>query len=541
MRPAFSMRCEDMIECFRPRWSSGRPNDHGAVLLLYDMIMTPLLLMPVHMHSAFRFMSQVITVYWTLDMMRSFITGFETRKGIEMRHRQVAIAYMRSWFLLDFLIVGMDWARFFLGVGDTVNSIGRANRYIRAWKIVQVFRLVRVVKVMKRAREKVEAMFSLGALLLLRSLLFIVAFLFVCHFMACYWYDLANPTDIESGLVQLPTTWLVQADMVDSPAAEVYAVSFLWALSQSNFASSNIYASNWMESSFTTICGFAWLVLLAMTIAYSSFWVQQYHESHKAYREQLAQIKLFLEEHQVSRGLSYKVLRSFRWNFRLYNSRVHEDDVGYFRDLPKPMIGALRAEIHTPALRGHPFFCAVAAACGSDSVQAISHVAMREQHYSGGSNVFTEGLPAHHMFFVAQGDLEYYAVKLNMEARTLAQSDWAVEPALWMRWIFNGRLVSSTSSEVVTVEVIKVHAIAKTFGSGCGGIQILRKFAQEVVSHFRDAAPGTDLWWDRSVIEQIAWRVGARTTDAAPAEQPEGFSPLARLRKTFRFPREVPC
>jgi hypothetical protein len=504
----------------------------GPVLLLYDMIMTPLLLMPLHLHgnSGFRIMSNVITVYWTFDMLRCFVTGFETRQGIEMRPRECAMRYFRSWFLLDLMVVSTDWARFLLGGDDSVNSIGPAlGRAKRFYKIAQVVRLVRVIKVLKRTRQKVDAIFSLGVLVVLRSLMVIVAFLFVCHFMACYWYDLANPAAVESGFVQLQTTWIVQADMLDALAGEVYAVSFQWALSQSSFASSNIYATNFAESSFTILCGFAWLAIVSMTIAYFSCLVQQYQESHRPYREQMAQIKLFLEEHKVSRALSYKVLRSFRWDFRLYNSRVHEGDVGYFRDLPKYMIGALRAEIYMPALRGHPFFGAVAAACGPNSVQAISHVAMREQHYSGGSNVFTEGLPAHHMFFVAQGDLEYYAVKLDMEAMTLARSNWAVEPALWMRWVFHGRLVSSTSSEVVTVEVIKVHAIAKAFGSDSGGIQILRKFAQELVKYFSDAAPLTDLWWDKGAIERIACQVALRM-DAGPDEQHAHMMRVPSLR-----------
>merc|ERR1719330_2082109 len=50
-------------------------------------------------------------IFWTLDMLVSFIVGFYTLQGkLELGFRAIAVKYLKSWFVPDLLLVCNDWA-----------------------------------------------------------------------------------------------------------------------------------------------------------------------------------------------------------------------------------------------------------------------------------------------------------------------------------------------------------------------------------------------------------------------------------------------
>lgn len=68
-----------------------------------------------------------------------------------MRPRRVAINYLRTWFLLDFTVVCVDWA--VLMVVDPTADQGfgliRLNRTLRIFRTLRLLKLLRLLRMLK--------------------------------------------------------------------------------------------------------------------------------------------------------------------------------------------------------------------------------------------------------------------------------------------------------------------------------------------------------------------------------------------------------
>merc|ERR1719316_1390718 len=65
------------------------------------------------------FMFYLLFLFWTLDIPLSFRTGFYDNGLIQANPSVVARKYLTSWFLLDFLVVSLDWAKVLFGAGGS--------------------------------------------------------------------------------------------------------------------------------------------------------------------------------------------------------------------------------------------------------------------------------------------------------------------------------------------------------------------------------------------------------------------------------------
>merc|ERR1712147_455597 len=87
------------------------------------------------------------TVFWTIDIAMSFLTGFHIGGIVEMRLGKIARNYGKRWFPFDFLVISLDWLMMFMnsGVADLV-GIMRISKVLRMIRIFRLFRLLRVLK-----------------------------------------------------------------------------------------------------------------------------------------------------------------------------------------------------------------------------------------------------------------------------------------------------------------------------------------------------------------------------------------------------------
>ena len=71
-------------------------------------------------------------MYWTLDILISFFTGFYRDGLIEMRPVKAATQYARTWLLFDAILAGVDWAT--LGLAPLLRRAGLASDGVATFK-----------------------------------------------------------------------------------------------------------------------------------------------------------------------------------------------------------------------------------------------------------------------------------------------------------------------------------------------------------------------------------------------------------------------
>merc|ERR1712232_899836 len=94
-------------------------------------------------------------IFWTLDIIASCLTGYIREGRPDMNPLHVLKHYLRTWFVLDLILVGPDWLFKFLQVGEDENadqsdsSGSGAGKLLRALRVMRVARLLRLVKLQR--------------------------------------------------------------------------------------------------------------------------------------------------------------------------------------------------------------------------------------------------------------------------------------------------------------------------------------------------------------------------------------------------------
>jgi len=108
----------------------------GLVMLAYDAFTVPYILAwDVRMVGSWLIGLWITRIFWTIDIPITMITAYrKADQTVESRFKMIVWKYLRRWFLIDVVIVAVDW----LPVGPGY----RALRGLRALRAVRVLRNV---------------------------------------------------------------------------------------------------------------------------------------------------------------------------------------------------------------------------------------------------------------------------------------------------------------------------------------------------------------------------------------------------------------
>merc|ERR1719229_1651967 len=113
--------------------------------VMYDLIYIPLQLLEPDENTFTIAMLWTTKVWWTVDMLASFGTGFVKSDGlVEMRAEKIAWRYIRTWFPFDLLLVCFEWfdlAR--PGGEEDATGFARLGKASRTFRIIRMVRLLR--------------------------------------------------------------------------------------------------------------------------------------------------------------------------------------------------------------------------------------------------------------------------------------------------------------------------------------------------------------------------------------------------------------
>ena len=139
----------------------------------------------------------IIDITFLIDLVLTFFA--ETFDDKEFRavdsHREIAIRYLRSWFVPDLLsVLPFDLLlKLSQGGGDPDGSLASANKSVRIVRIAKIYRLVRLLRIARIAKSYNQLRLNnvrnqeKHSNALLRTISFAVGTVILIHMFACVW------------------------------------------------------------------------------------------------------------------------------------------------------------------------------------------------------------------------------------------------------------------------------------------------------------------------------------------------------------------
>lgn len=419
----------------------------SMLVLFIDVLGTPLDVFGMP-ESAWRDALELFTlIFWTLDIIFTFFSGYHTMKNVEMRPSRIAMHYFKTWFLVDLAIVIMEW----VSVGGA--GILRLGKFARGARVIRMLRIIKVQVLFEQLNDFIRNETSLMAFQITRLVIFILA---INHFVACGWWAVGTaPEDVSSH-------WTDSAMRHDDGVAYAYLTCLHWALTQFTPASMEVVPTNVWERLYTILVLMMGLGAFSSFVASISTLMTQLRTLRSQQQKEDMQIRRYLLEHGISLELGNRILYFFRENRRaVRRKRLVERDVKALDVLPDSLKIQLHWEVYQPAILPHPLFYSLDTHDHSGIVE-VCHRSMSERIMGQGQELFHYGQEAEHMYFVARGQMDYLPGKTladttGGEIHDVDEGTWVSEMVLWMKWIHHGSIRARCNCDLVELNANKFH------------------------------------------------------------------------------------
>jgi len=428
-------------------------------LVIYDMGSIPLQFFEPPESSVGQAMEWVTRCFWTTDMVLSFMTGYVTMNGfIEMRVWKVAKRYMRSWFLLDVAIVGVDWIEVGLKSSQSEGDggyarLGRASRTFRIIRMVRLLRLVRMKEVFALITER----FNSERLIIVADITkLIVVILAVAHFIACSWYGIGVMDEKDE------QNWVDQHGYHRRELGEKYAMSLHWSLSQFAGGMDEVTPKNTPERTFAIVVFVFAFIMASLFVSSLTSSMTQLNIIGSEQSKKLSVLGKYLAQNGITNKLAMRVKRNAQQALVEQQRLLPENNVSLLGMVSDPLRVEIHLEMYAPHFSIHPFFRAYVEECPM-VMRKVCHLASSMLQVSTGDVIFSSGeIPAMpKMYIVCSGLLSYH--RTNGEDYHVSEDFWVAEAALWTTWVHRGLLVCSSDCRLFELDAKKFQDIASQF------------------------------------------------------------------------------
>lgn len=460
----------------------------GLILVAHDIIMIPLQIIGPQASAFSTVASWFIRLFWTLDVLVSFLTGYLSPQGlIELRPARVARQYVRTRLFFDLVIVGCDWVEALIA-GLRGGDNAKALQMLGMLRAIRLVRLVRLIKSQKISEFIFEHIRSEGVKLIAYIISIMLVLLCLIHVIACVWYGIHGTTGMGAP----------HEDGENFTTRYIQAFHYILSL----FAGEQfLEPQNLLERVFTiVVLVFAFVVSAAFVGSLTTAMTQLQIIASKR-STQFAALNRYLSDYGISRELAARVQRNARHALKEQKRHTPESSVELMTLISDPLRSEIHYEVYSPILTAHPFFH-LYNYVNPAGVRHICHTAVSPVSLSRGDVIFSEfEVPvAPRMFFVVSGRLVY--VRSLEGQQSVGARQWAGEAVLWTRWAHRGTLRALTESRLLALDAQRLANIMSTFPT-CHGINYAIKFV-EGLNQISCSSELTDLAEEEELARQMA-------------------------------------
>lgn len=466
LRTKVKLAAHTMEEIKEPEHCIVDPNHPGRgawdiitlVLVVYDVIMMPLMFFELETHAFMDVASWVTRLFWTTDIPLTFWSGFVTRTGHVERNRGViARQYLRTWFVIDLLIVVLDWIEVIIEAilsGHGV-KMGRLGRLTRTFRMIRMLRLLRLAKINQIIAMLTEQCSSERLRVGISIFKYLTLMMISGHVLACLWYS--------TGSADAAVGWAAESECEVHSKSYCYVISLRWSLAQFGGGMDEFSPSTLSEHVFAV---FAYLLAFwfgAALVSTLTSLITQLVIDGSDQNRQLGLLCRYLEQNKISKKLALRLTRNAKHVLTERRKMIHEDFVDIMQLVTEPLRMELRFEIYGPVVSAHPFFALYISACPYVT-KRICHRAMSMMLVATGDLIFDAGeIPTNpRMYLVNNASLSYRHIGSDCSREVLLGS-WVSEAVLWMAWTHRGVLCATKDCCLYTLDASEFQDIASHF------------------------------------------------------------------------------
>lgn len=434
----------------------------GLLLVLYDIVMIPLVQMVLqHVNQFIFIMYLVANSFWTSDIVLTFLTSANQDGELTTNLCEIAQKYVKSWFLMDVLMVLPEWVCLAL---DSSRSGFALMRILKSFRAIRLLRMVKMESILQRQLARVN---SEGLLHAVHLVQLIFAFLVLNHFTACSWYFIGHVTG--SG-------WFEEHNITESKdIRDTYLIALHWSITQFH-GSMDVMPGNSSERIFAVIVLILGMMTFSVFVSLLTNIIFQMRQAHMQKNEQQSRLRSYFSRHIVST----QVMLSVKTHLQLQKDvgNAGQDEQELLRVLPEQLGRSMLFEVRQVTVGGHWLF----------SWMIVSHcTAARDLFYAAfvnlpsirGHSIFECMNACTQMYFIESGMLRYIPLKgdgrLQQErirkasvgpnsrfTKRLSRSNvgtelsarsWVCEPALFVQaWQTRGELITISNSVLLCLE-----------------------------------------------------------------------------------------
>mmetsp|Transcript_33878 Transcript_33878/g.79213 ORF Transcript_33878/g.79213 Transcript_33878/m.79213 type:complete len:1120 (-) Transcript_33878:55-3414(-) len=461
----------------------------STLVLGIDAIWVPLVMaFNLAQDGALNLLSWSVTVFWTLDMIMNFSTGYSDGTHVVLRWRLVARHYLRGTFSIDLIILLIDYAEL---VARAVADGGLSDsslQIIRLLRFGKVTRLVRVVAKMRLGLlARVDNMVSywlhvhglvgyahyMSFVVILLKLICFIAWL--SHFGSCLWFFLERNLTSDDEL-----SWWnrLREDHGLSSDSDFYVHGIYWSVTTMFSGASHISPTNTMEFIFagiSVVVGTLFLTSITSTLAVILIESQEGQQERK---KKVRALTKFMEQHKTPVLLALAIRTDLVEKISA-ERRLTELDLPFLATVNPGLRAALREAMYSHHFLMMPLF-RVLSVLRDGFIQDLAFSATTFGVTQPREELFNVGKAVQCAILLAKGQLQYTdhsvhshnsstghkGVTLGMsriDSQTstgLAMSAIvAVEPGAWiseMALLLQWKTAGQLESEQGTCEVLHV-------------------------------------------------------------------------------------
>lgn len=306
------------------------------------------------------------TVFFSFDMMSQFSTGYYKDGILVMRQQMIIFHYLRTFFILD-LCATVPW--------DLLFSGGVQGRLARFGKMLRMMRLLRVLR-LSTVVERLEDTLPSGTVaLLLSSVKMLILFCVVCHWSACIWGYLGQPSKYKDGTFSeewndyescepggpcepgiLGSPWVRRYALDGSDRGTHYLVALQFSAGLLLGQNTGIEPGYWAERVYTVIMTIISFIFATSVLSQIVVLLDQMSHETSELNKRLKSAKMFMQSRNVPLVLQAKVRRYLEQEYQIHSSNNQRSNADFLDKLSTWLRLELTFHMHSGTICLHPFF-----------------------------------------------------------------------------------------------------------------------------------------------------------------------------------------
>eukprot|EP00931_Biecheleriopsis_adriatica_P040521 TRINITY_DN23223_c0_g1_i1.p1 TRINITY_DN23223_c0_g1~~TRINITY_DN23223_c0_g1_i1.p1 ORF type:complete len:686 (-),score=124.61 TRINITY_DN23223_c0_g1_i1:118-2175(-) len=435
----------------------------GLILIVYDVFAIPFTVAFDAPDVPFTiFMSWFTLLFWTWDMVMSNVTAFYKHGELMVKMRDIFKNYMKTWLIIDLLVVVPDWAMKLssAGSGEDFAEVARLLRSLRAMRTLRLLRLLKLQKLLLMVYDLVDSEYMFILMEMMRSIAFIIV---LNHVIACAWFVMGK-IGMEAG----DFNWLEhtgQYRVIDGSLVWKYTTAVHWSLTQFTPASMDVFARNVPERVLSIIVLFFSVLVFSSVIGQVTTLMTALRSLQGDNKKQLWLLRRFLLYKKVDSTTRTRILRYLEHRMSETRDHLKQTDIPILMMLSEPLQTLLGYELRQRLIIQHCIFVSIDAnmhpimqrVC-SDVLKIIALAAL--------DIVFSEGELARNFSFMKAGEWVYKRPRHDSQevsTEAVSEGHWISEACMWTDWFHRGQLFAEEPGELCCIEpasfaiVMKVH------------------------------------------------------------------------------------